>query len=173
MKTKFIILAIGLTLTSTSNAEGINWGKVKDGLFTYVLNPMLQTNNPELMRGKVIGQDSNSEPSYTSNMSAGQIKYGLNFYENKFDRKVAEYVEANRNDLDISSKIKILCEAESAAIGVTQFYFARSRKDLPTSLLNTVLEKYEYYDQQRKEMVYEQQRVNGSNVNCFDYAAYK
>ena len=56
MKIRLAILALTLTVSSTVLAEGVNWGKVKDGLYTYVLNPMLQTNNPELMRGKVIGQ---------------------------------------------------------------------------------------------------------------------
>ncbi|MCK8640942.1 hypothetical protein M1L59_09565 [Acinetobacter schindleri] len=176
MKIRLAILALTLTVSSTVLAEGVNWGKVKDGLYTYVLNPMLQTNNPELMRGKVIGQETNTKPQITVNMTAGQIIHALNYYEKQYDQKIAEYVQANRDDLHFSKKTKILCEAESAAIAainVMQLDANRNRKDLPASLLATISEKHNYYDEQRKEMVYEQQRLNQSNVNCFDYFPYQ
>lgn len=174
MKTKLYILAIGLTLTATTYADGANWGKVKDGLFTYVLNPMLQTNNPELMRGKVLSPSANAAPKIHSEMSAGQVKYALKYYEDLFDQKVAEFVQANRDDLENFQKIKILCGAESAAVSAMNVAMKNyQRTEIPNSLRTTLKEKSRYYSDQSREMVYEQNRVHGSNVNCFEYFPYK
>ncbi|AXY60712.1 MULTISPECIES: hypothetical protein [Acinetobacter] len=174
MKTELIVLAIGMMVNTATFAEGFNWGKLKEGLTTYVLNPVLLPNNPELVRGKVVGEDASAVPEINSKMTSRQITFAISYYEKLFDQKVSEFIQANRDDLDLSRKIKILCEAESAAINVMQVHTSNGgRKDLSAAALKLMSEKDKYYNEQRREMVYEQRRLNGSNVNCFDYFPYK